>query len=206
MSNLFIEAVEAVKHADGETKRVDVASVELADAKESEASAVEVACATAHAWFLSTNKKHGGKKQLSEAAQVSEKTIGRYIASGHVALVTDGKVTASEVNSAISNYDMKTTEVEKVNSVTDWNKLLRACKAVKKSGAGKVTGKAKVEATEAEATEAKSGKKSGNSWENLAVDLVGEIASGNVTLDKVMNYLTELVSMLGIDAMQEVEV
>lgn len=205
MSNLFIEAVEAVKHADGETKRVDVASVELANAKESEASAVEVACATAHAWFLSTNKKHGGKKQLSDAAQVSEKTIGRYIAGGHVAMVTSGKVTASEVNSAIGNYSMRIAEVEKVNSVSDWQKLLKACKAVKKSGAGKVTGKASTPA-EAEATEAKPSKKSGSSWENLAVELVGEIAQGNVSLGKVMDYLTELVSMLGMEATQEVEV
>lgn len=191
MSNLFNEAVEAVKLADASTKSLEALIAQVTEASQAEASTVEVACVTAHAWFLSTNKKHGGKKQLADAAQVSDKTIGRYIASGHVAMVTSGKVPASVANSAISNYDMKTTEVEKVNSVTDWNKLLKACKAVKKSGAGKVAGKApkaEAEGTE-EVTEAKL-----QGWQELAEALAEAIASGEVDLMTVAEYLTELVA------------
>jgi hypothetical protein len=189
MSNLFIEVVEAVKLADARSKELGALMAKVTDATDAETSAVEVACVMAHTWFLGTNKKHGGKKQLADAAQVSDKTIGRYIASGHVAMVTSGKVSASVANSAISNYDMKTTEVERVNSVTDWNKLLKACKAVKKSGAGKVAGKAPTEPTEAEAPASKS-----QGWEALAEALAEVIASGEVDLMTVAEYLTELVA------------
>jgi hypothetical protein len=188
MSNLFVNAVEKCKIANSlsieltelDTRREQVATDTV--------SAVEVACAESYAWFISVNRKHGSKSELGRASGVSEKTIGRWLASGHVALVTDGKVTAVEVNSAISNYDMKTTEIEKVKSVTEWRELLKAYKATHK--AGKAKAKATEPTEESEPTE-KPVKVQG--WESLADQLADMIMSGKVELMVVAEYLTEKV-------------
>jgi len=143
MSNqLFENAVKACKSAMSLSNETDALTKHLETLQGETASAVEIACAESYAWFISVNRKHGGKQDLATASGVSGKTIGRWIASGHVALVTEGKVTASEVNSAIGNYSMKIAEVEKVQTLTEWRNLLKAYKAVNKSGAGKVVGKA----------------------------------------------------------------
>jgi hypothetical protein len=118
-------------------------------------------------------------------------------------LVTEGKATASEVNSAIGNYSMKIAEVERVQTLTEWRNLLKAYKAVNKSGAGKVVGKA--EATEE--TEA-TAKATAKGWKSHAENLAKSIESGEVGLMEVMDYMTELVSNLGlsIDDMEEIAI
>ena len=204
MSNqLFENAVKACKSAMSLSNETEALTKHLETLQGETVSAVEIACAESYAWFISVNRKHGGKQDLATASGVSGKTIGRWIASGHVALVTEGKVTASQVNSAIGNYSMKIAEVEKVQTLTEWRNLLKAYKAVNKSGAGKVVGKAETTETASESTETPA---KGIKWQTLADNLIAEIGAGNVGLMEVMDYLTELVSGLGldIDNMQEV--
>jgi len=201
MSNqLFENAVKACKSAMSLSNQTDAITKHLETLQGETASAVEIACAESYAWFISVNRKHGGKQDLATASGVSGKTIGRWIASGHVALVTEGKVTASEVNSAIGNYSMKIAEVEKVQTLTEWRNLLKAYKAVNKSGAGKVVGKAET----TEETE----KVTAKGWKSHAENLVKSIESGEVGLMEVMDYMTTLVSELGlsIDDMEEVAI
>jgi hypothetical protein len=205
MSNLFISAVESCKVAKTLQSELHALSNHLEQLTTDTVSAVEVACAESYAWFMSVNRKHGAKQELATASEVSAKTIGRWLASGHVALVTDGKVTASEVNSAIGNYDMKTTEVEKVKTISDWRELLKAYKATHK--AGKAKAKATEPTAETEPTE-KPEKATVKGWKSHADNLAKSIETGEVGLMEVMDYLTELVSNLGlsIDDMEEVEV
>jgi hypothetical protein len=203
MSNqLFENAVKACKSAMSLSNETEALSKHLETLQGETVSAVEIACAESYAWFISVNRKHGSKQDLATASGVSGKTIGRWIASGHVALVTEGKATASEVNSAIGNYSMKIAEVERVQTLTEWRNLLKAYKAVNKSGAGKVVGKAETtEATEATA-------KATKGWKSHAENLVKSIESGEVGLMEVMDYMTTLVSELGlsIDEMEEVAI
>lgn len=205
MSNLFISAVESCKVAKTLQSELQALSNHLETLTTDTVSAVEVACAESYAWFVSVNRKHGAKQELATASEVSAKTIGRWLASGHVALVTDGKVTASEVNSAIGNYDMKTTEVEKVKTLTEWRELLKSYKATHKAG------KAKAKATEPTAeseTSDKPEKTTAKGWKSHAENLVKAIESGEVGLMEVMDHLTTLVSELGlsIDNMEDIEV
>ena len=205
MSNqLFEKAVKACKSANSLSNETEALTKHLETLQGETVSAVEIACAESYAWFISVNRKHGSKQDLATASDVSGKTIGRWIASGHVALVTEGKVTASEVNSAIGNYSMKIAEVEKVQTLTEWRNLLKAYKAVNKSGAGKVVGKAET----TEATEEKSEKATAKGWKSHAENLVKSIESGEVGLMEVMDYMTTLVSELGlsIDEMEEVAI
>jgi hypothetical protein len=200
MSNqLFENAVKACKSAMSLSNETEALSKHLETLQGETVSAVEIACAESYAWFISVNRKHGAKQDLATASGVSGKTIGRWIASGHVALVTEGKATASQVNSAIGNYSMKIAEVERVQTLTEWRNLLKAYKAVNKSGAGKVVGKA--ETTEATA-------KATKGWKSHAENLVKSIESGEVGLMEVMDYMTELVSNLGlsIDDMEEIAI
>jgi hypothetical protein len=207
MSNqLFENAVKACKSAMSLSNETEALTKHLETLQGETVSAVEIACAESYAWFISVNRKHGAKQDLATASGVSGKTIGRWIASGHVALVTEGKATASQVNSAIGNYSMKIAEVEKVQTLTEWRNLLKAYKAVNKSGAGKVVGKA--ETTEAtEATEA-TPKATAKGWKSHAENLAKSIESGEVGLMEVMDYMTELVSNLGlsIDDMEEIAI
>ena len=201
MSNqLFENAVKACKSANSLSNETEALTKHLETLQGETVSAVEIACAESYAWFISVNRKHGSKQDLATASEVSGKTIGRWIASGHVALVTEGKVTASEVNSAIGNYSMKIAEVEKVQTLTEWRNLLKAYKAVNKSGAGKVVGKAET----TEETE----KVTAKGWKSHAENLVKSIESGEVGLMEVMDYMTTLVSELGlsIDEMEEVAI
>ena len=188
MSNLFNNAVEAVKNAVSKESSLKAKLAEVEQLAEETASTITVACTEAYAWFISVNRKHGSKAQLAEASGVSQKTVGRYIAGGHVAMVTDGKVEAGIACNAINNYDMKLSEVEAVKTVSDWRKLLKAYKAVNKSGAGKVTGKASTD-TEASTEDTDSTEY----WVQLSDLLAEEIASGAVTLQAVAEYLTESV-------------
>ena len=204
MSNqLFENAVKACKSAMSLSNETEALTKHLETLQGETVSAVEIACAESYAWFISVNRKHGAKQDLATASGVSGKTIGRWIASGHVALVTEGKATASQVNSAIGNYSMKIAEVEKVQTLTEWRNLLKAYKAVNKSGAGKVVGKA--ESTEE--TEATT-KATAKGWKSHAENLVKSIESGEVGLMEVMDYMTQLVSELGlsIDEMEEVAI
>ena len=183
MQNLFVTAVESCKIANSLTSELAEIDTRREQVATDTVSAVEVACAESYAWFISVNRKHGAKAELSRESGVSEKTIGRWLASGHVALVTDGKITASEVNSAIGNYNIKTTDIDKVKSVTDWRELLKAYKATHKAG------KAKAKATEPTEKPAKA-----QGWESLADQLADMIMSGEVELQVVAEYITSLVA------------
>ena len=185
MQNLFVTAVEKCKIANSLTTELAELDTRREKVATDTVSAVEVACAESYTWFISVNRKHGSKSELGRASGVSDKTIGRWLASGHVALVTDGKVTAVEVNSAISNYDMKTTEIEKVKSVKEWRELLKAYKATHKAG------KAKAKATEPTEPTEKPVKVQG--WESLADQLADMILSGKVELSVVAEYITDKV-------------
>ena len=189
MQNLFVTAVESCKVANSLTNELAELDTRRDQVATETVSAVEVACAESYAWFISVNRKHGAKAELSRESGVSEKTIGRWLASGHVALVTDGKVSAVEVNSAIGNYNMKTTEIEKVKSVTEWRELLKAYKATHKAG------KAKAKATEpTETSEPTSKPAKAQGWEALADQLADMIMSGEVELQVVAEYITSLVA------------
>ena len=84
---------------------------------------------------------------------------------------------------------MKTTEIEKVKSVTEWRELLKAYKATHKAG------KAKAKATEpTETSEPTSKPVKAQGWESLADQLADMIMSGEVELQVVAEYITSLVA------------
>jgi hypothetical protein len=113
-------------------------------------------------------------------------------------MVTDGKVEAGVACNAINNYKMNLSDIEKVKSLSDWRKLVKACKDVLKNGAGN-NGNGKSESTESDTeasesdTEA-STEASGEYWEQLAELLAEEIALGSVSLQAVAERITELVA------------
>ena len=193
MSNLFESAVLAVKLASTNESELKAKLAEVQSLAEETASTITVACTEAHAWFMSVGRKHGAKAQLAEASGVSQKTVARYIAGGHVAMVTNGKVEAGVACNAINNYKMNLSDIEKVKTLSDWRKLVKDSKEVLKSGAGNNgKGKASTEASESN-TEA-STEATGEYWEQLAELLAEEIASGSVSLQVVAEYITELVA------------
>ena len=192
-NNLFDSAVQAVKLACTNEENLKAKLAEVQSLTEETASTITVACAEAHAWYMSVGRKHGAKAQLANAAGVSQKTVARYIAGGHVAMVTNDKVEAGVACNAINNYKMNLSDIEKVKSLSDWNKLVKACKEVLKAGAGN-NGKGKPEA-EAEAVEAEATTEAdGEYWEQLAQLLAEEIAIGSVSLEAVAEYITALVA------------
>jgi hypothetical protein len=201
MSNkLFENAVNAVKLASASENELKAKLAEVQELSVKTDSSITVACTDAYAWFISVNRKHGSKAQLAEASGVSQKTIGRYIAGGHVALVTNGKIEAGVACNAINNYKMNLSDIEKVKSLSDWNKLVKACKEVLKNGAGN-NGNGKndtenndnTDNTENENTEADNAE-AVEYWVQLADLLAEEIASGAVSLQVVAEYITELVA------------
>jgi hypothetical protein len=193
MSNLFESAVLAVKLASTNESELKAKLAEVQSLAEETASTITVACTEAHAWFMSVGRKHGAKAQLAEASGVSQKTVARYIAGGHVAMVTNGKVEAGVACNAINNYKMNLSDIEKVKTLSDWRKLVKDSKEVLKGGAGNNgNGKASTEASESD-TEA-STEASGEYWEQLAELLAEEIALGSVSLQAVAEYITTLVA------------
>jgi hypothetical protein len=192
MSNkLFENAVNAVKLASASENELKAKLAEVQALADKTDSSITVACTDAYAWFISVNRKHGSKAQLAEASGVSQKTIGRYIAGGHVAMVTDGKIEAGVACNAINNYKMNLSDIEKVKTVSDWNKLVKACKEVLKNGAGN-NGNGKSETETPETPEADNAPEV-EYWVKLADLLAEEIASGAVSLQVVAEYITELV-------------
>jgi hypothetical protein len=194
MSNkLFENAVNAVKLASASENELKAKLAEVQELSAKTDSSITVACTDAYAWFISVNRKHGSKAQLAEASGVSQKTIGRYIAGGHVAMVTDGKIEAGVACNAINNYKMNLSDIEKVKTVSDWNKLVKACKEVLKNGAGN-NGNGKGETPETPETPEADNAPEVEYWVKLADLLAEEIASGAVSLQVVAEYITELVS------------
>jgi hypothetical protein len=193
MSNkLFENAVNAVKLASASENELKAKLAEVQALADKTDSSITVACTDAYAWFMSVNRKHGSKAQLAEASGVSQKTIGRYIAGGHVAMVTDGKIEAGVACNAINNYKMNLTDIEKVKTVSDWHKLVKACKEVLKNGAGN-NGNGKGETPETPETPEADNAPEVEYWVKLADLLAEEIASGAVSLQVVAEYITELV-------------
>jgi hypothetical protein len=200
MSNkLFENAVNAVKLASASENELKAKLAEVQELSAKTDSSITVACTDAYAWFISVNRKHGSKAQLAEASGVSQKTIGRYIAGGHVALVTNGKIEAGVACNAINNYKMNLSDIEKVKSLSDWNKLVKACKEVLKNGAGNNgNGKNDTDNTDSDTpdnnTPEADNAEGVEYWVQLADLLAEEIASGAVSLQVVAEYITELVS------------
>jgi hypothetical protein len=195
MSNkLFENAVNAVKLASASENELKAKLAEVQALADKTDSSITVACTDAYAWFMSVNRKHGSKAQLAEASGVSQKTIGRYIAGGHVAMVTDGKIEAGVACNAINNYKMNLSDIEKVKTVSDWHKLVKACKEVLKNGAGN-NGNGKSNESESETPETPEADNAPEVeyWVQLADLLAEEIASGAVSLQVVAEYITELV-------------
>jgi hypothetical protein len=195
MSNLFESAVLAVKLASTNESELKAKLAEVQSLAEETASTITVACTEAYAWFMSVGRKHGAKAQLAEASGVSQKTVARYIAGGHVAMVTDGKVEAGVACNAINNYKMNLSDIEKVKSLSDWRKLVKACKEVLKNGAGNNgNGKSESDTEASESDTEASTEASGEYWEQLAELLAEEIALGSVSLQAVAERITELVA------------
>jgi hypothetical protein len=196
MSNkLFENAVNAVKLASASENELKAKLAEVQALADKTDSSITVACTDAYAWFMSVNRKHGSKAQLAEASGVSQKTIGRYIAGGHVAMVTDGKIEAGVACNAINNYKMNLSDVEKVKTVSDWHKLVKACKAVLKNGAGNNgNGKNDSDSETPDSTPEADNAEGVEYWEQLADLLAEEIASGAVSLQVVAEYITTTVA------------
>jgi hypothetical protein len=194
MTNLFNNAVEAVKLAVSSETTLKAKLAEVEQLAEATASSITVACTEAYAWFISVNRKHGAKAQLAEASGVSQKTVGRYIAGGHVAMVTDGKIEAGVACNAINNYKIALTEVEKVKTLSDWRKLVKDCKAVLKNGAGNNgNGNTDTDKPETSDTEADNAEVV-DYWVQLCDLLADEIGSGAVSLEVVAEYITSQVA------------
>ena len=196
MSNkLFENAVQAVKLASTNENELKAKLAEVQSLAEATGSSITVACTEAYAWFMSVNRKHGAKAQLAEASGVSQKTVARYIAGGHVAMVTNGKIEAGAACNAINNYKMNLSDIDKVKSLSDWNKLVKACKEVLKNGAGnngngKNNAEPDTDNTDTEADNAEGVEY----WVQLADLLAEEIASGAVSLEAVAEYITAIVA------------
>ena len=203
MSNLFNNAVQAVKLACANEDTLKAKLAEVETLAEATASTITVACTDAYAWFISLPKtqKHGAKKKLADAAGVSDKTVGRYIAGGYVEMVTDKKVEAGVACNLINNYKINLSDIEKVKSLSDWNKLVRACKAVLKNGAGNNgSGKGKTEPdtdnTDTDNTPDTDTEADSDTpfWVLCADKIAEEIASNEIDLMTVVDYITGIVA------------
>ena len=191
---LFESAVTAVKLAVTNETQLQAKLAEIETLTTDTASAITTACAESYAWFMSVGRKHGAKKQLADAAGVSQKTIGRYIAGGHVAMVTDGKVEAGVACNAINNYNINLSDIEKVKSLSDWRKLVKASKEVLKNGAGN-NGNGKNNGNTDTPDNGETTPDNGAEyWVQLADLLADEIASGAVSLQVVAEYITGAVA------------
>lgn len=198
---LFESAVLACQRANTSEEELKKKLVEVSELAETTSSNITVACNEAYQWYLSVNKKHGAKKQLAEAAGVSDKTIGRYIAGGYVSVVTGEKVEAGSACNAINTYRMNLSDVEKVKSLSDWRKLVKASKEVLKGGAGNNgSGKGKTEPdTDTDNTDTNTDTTPDTDsdipyWVQLCDLLAEEIGSGEVSLQEIAEYLTPLVA------------
>ena len=194
MSKLFDSAVLACKRANASENELKAKLAEVQELSATTSSNITVACNEAYQWYLSVNRKHGSKAQLAEASGVSQKTIGRYIAGGYIEVVTGEKIEAGSACNAINTYKMNLSDVEKVKSLSDWRKLVKASKDVLKNGAGNNgNGKNAEPDTDNTDTEADNAEEI-EYWVQLADLLAEEIASGAVSLQAVAEYITELVA------------
>jgi hypothetical protein len=193
----FESAVLACKRANASEMELKAKLAEVQELSATTSSNITVACNEAYQWYLSVNRKHGAKAQLAEASGVSQKTIGRYIAGGYVEMVTGEKVEAGSACNAINTYKMNLSDVEKVKSLSDWRKLVKASKEVLKNGAGN-NGKSDTDNTDTDTPDNKTPEADNAEaveyWVQLADLLAEEIASGAVSLQVVAEYITELVS------------
>jgi hypothetical protein len=192
-TTLFESAVLACKRANDSEVELKAKLAEVTQLTEVTASNITVACNEAYQWYLSVNRKHGAKAQLAEASGVSQKTIGRYIAAGLIEVVTDKKVEAGVACNAINNYKINLSDVEKVKSLSDWRKLVKASKEVMKNGAGNNgnggNGNETPETPDTPDTEADNAE-AVEYWVQLCDLLAEEIASGAVSLEVVAEYMT----------------
>ena len=195
MSKLFDSAVLACKRANASENELKAKLAEVQELSATTSSNITVACNEAYQWYLSVNRKHGSKAQLAEASGVSQKTIGRYIAGGYIEVVTGEKIEAGSACNAINTYKMNLSDVEKVKSLSDWRKLVKASKDVLKNGAGnngngKNNAEPDTDNTDTEADNAEGIEY----WVQLADLLAEEIASGAVSLEAVAEYITAIVA------------
>lgn len=194
MSKLFDSAVLACKRANASENELKAKLAEVQELSATTSSNITVACNEAYQWYLSVNRKHGSKAQLAEASGVSQKTIGRYIAGGYIEVVTGEKIEAGSACNAINTYKMNLSDVEKVKSLSDWRKLVKASKDVLKNGAGN-NGNGKNAETDTDNTDTEADNAEAiEYWVQLADLLAEEIASGAVSLQAVAEYITELVA------------
>jgi hypothetical protein len=198
--NLFDSAVIACQRASASEEELKRKLVEVSELAETTSSNITVACNEAYQWFLSlpANKKHGAKKQLAVAAGVSDKTIGRYIAGGYVSVVTGEKVEAGSACNAINTYKINLSDIEKVKSMSDWLKLVKASKEVLKNGAGNNgKGKGTTPDTDTENTDTDNTPEAEDDtpfWVLCADKIAEEIASGEIDLMAVIDYISEIVA------------
>ena len=192
MSKLFDSAVLACKRANASENELKAKLAEVQELSATTSSNITVACNEAYQWYLSVNRKHGSKAQLAEASGVSQKTSGRYIAGGYIEVVTGEKVEAGSACNAINTYKMNLSDVEKVKSLSDWRKLVKASKDVLKNGAGN-NGKGNTEPDTNTDTEADNAEAI-EYWVQLADLLAEEIANGAVSLEAVAEYITAIVA------------
>lgn len=137
-AELLEVAVNSVKSAEVNAKNFKTLSDNLAKAGEQFASSVEVACADAYKASLAGVSG----ADIARGAGVSEMTVSRYIAGGHVTFVTKGKVAGGKVVSDIGNGYLTVNKAKSVKSGKEYGKAVTEGKKAKAGKAGKTKGKA----------------------------------------------------------------
>lgn len=176
-TQLLEVAIKSVKQADASTKAFKSLSDQLNKATDELVSSVEVACADAYKASLAGVSG----ADIARGAGVSEMTVSRYIAGGHVAYVTKGKVSGGKVVSDIGNSNITVNRAKSVKSASEYNKQITANKKTAKAGKAK----AKAETL----TPLKQ-------MENLVNQIVALVATNQVALEDVLGTWAEALAQL----------
>lgn len=137
-AQLLEVAINSIKSAEVSKNTLKAKSDELSKLTEQVDSNIEVACTDAYAASLAGVTG----ADMARGAGLSEMTVSRYIAGGHVNYVTKNKIAGGKVVSDIGNGYLTVNKAKSVKSAKEYNKTVSDGKKAKSGKAGKVKAKA----------------------------------------------------------------
>lgn len=180
-SELLDIAVVAIKQAELSAQEFKALNDQLAKTGEVFASRVEVACAESY----KASMAGVSGADIARGAGVSEMTVSRYIAGGHVAFISKGKIAGGKVVSDIGNGNISVSRAKSVKSASEYNKTVTANKKTAKAG------KAKAKATEPTASNDPL-----KAMEALIGQIVEMVRTNQVELEDVLGTWAEAMATL----------
>lgn len=176
-AQLLEVAVKSVQQADANTKAYKSLSDQMTKVSDALVSSVEVACADAYKASLAGVSG----ADIARGAGVSEMTVSRYIAGGHVAFTTKGKIAGGKVVSDIGNGNITVNRAKSVKSASEYNKQVTANKKTAKAGKAKAKGETLTPLKQMEA---------------LVNQIVALVATNQVALEDVLGTWAEALAQL----------